>query len=192
MIFADPQDSLQRRPVTNLSSKSGMYNIRPVGQIWPSKTLNVVRKAQNLVYLACFFYKNILSVMSVLAHKHSKKNFWPAKRIELCTPALNRGSPIPGSRVACGLRNVLVRPALNAKNETFWLNIDSRTVICHLKTECLLTVLYLFLKLIKVFTGLTNQKFSKKTEENKKAFYFPINHWTIFIWSDPNKYSSIT
>ncbi len=36
--------------------RSGMQNKRPAGQMWPAKAFNLARKAQNLVYLACFFH----------------------------------------------------------------------------------------------------------------------------------------
>jgi hypothetical protein len=42
------------------SYKSGMHNIRPVGQMWPVEALYPACKAHDFAYLACLFPKNIL------------------------------------------------------------------------------------------------------------------------------------
>ncbi len=39
---------------------AGMHNIRPAGQLWPAKALNLAREDQKLVELACLFHKSIL------------------------------------------------------------------------------------------------------------------------------------
>jgi hypothetical protein len=57
-----------------------MHNIRTAGQIRPVKALNLARKAQNPVYIACFFHENIPVYV---------KTYQRAQKSELCTPALS-------------------------------------------------------------------------------------------------------
>jgi len=42
---------------TRDTSKAGMNNIRPAGQMWPAEAFNLARKTPNFVYFASFFWK---------------------------------------------------------------------------------------------------------------------------------------
>jgi hypothetical protein len=70
----------------------GMHNIRPAGQMWPAKAFNLARKAQNLVYFACFFHKT-----SFKCKKHislvpgtCEKKILAAQKIESWTPGVSK------------------------------------------------------------------------------------------------------
>jgi len=54
------QEILKHKIHQNLLLKSGMHNIRPACQMWPTEAFNLARKTPNSVYFASFFGKNTL------------------------------------------------------------------------------------------------------------------------------------
>ncbi len=60
IVFYDYQQFEGRLIDVRLASNSGMYNIRPAGQIWPTEAFNQAHETINFVYFASFFAKNTL------------------------------------------------------------------------------------------------------------------------------------
>jgi len=77
-----------------------MHNIRPAGQMWPAEAFNLARKTPKFVYFSPFFGKTpfeCVKTYHLWPLDMSKKNFGPAMRFELCTPALGHSHFITSS-----------------------------------------------------------------------------------------------